>query len=769
VSGLPSLPPGLPAGLEKFLRKLGEQVEVANSDRGSPLNAKPTIQDLIDIGLINASTTQSLKANGKSFTLDNASSWLSPAMPGWFSDLENPPAPNGLTVAMNQANMVLAWNLWNSVYYGQTLVYRADSNNLSAAVLIGSTTGNTYVDNLPPAGQAYFYWIRTQSKSLNTSDYNLVSGTTVGNVAGAPSVTSVFDSTDVVLSWPTPTSALQIKYYIIRYGASFAAGLDVGTSNTNTLRLTCAFGGTRLFWVAAVDINGQLGLAGSCSVTVVPPNAPTATQTIQNDSLVLSYSAASMSLPIDSYEVRYGASFAAGTTVGKGVGTRFETAVNWTGNRTFWVAAYDTAGNQSTATQVIFAPTLPSAVALTTQVVDNNVLLSWTASTGSLSVVSYLVDRGGVSIGTIAGRFTVVFETAAGTYTYGITPIDSAGNTGTRATTSATVAQPPDYQLQSNANSGFSGAASVVTISNATPGVVTWLQQPFMADTPVTFTTTGALPSPLVAGTTYYVNSPGTDTFQLAATVGGAAINTTTAGSGVHTASSRGFDVAIDPASGGLLCNVDTNETWATHFTSRGWTTIDQQIAAGYPLYTIGKTTGRYAEIVDYGATISAAKVTMTPTLYSSNGTVTITPTVSTSPNSTVWTDFVGVYSAYSTAYRYVKYILNMTATHDGSGLATDTASLIVIQPLNYRLDVKQRTFQGMVSALSTDAGGTSVDITGQFIDVASITVSALGTTALFVVYDFVDTANPTAFKVLVFNSSGTRVSATVSYTLRGV
>jgi hypothetical protein len=129
----------------------------------------------------------------------------------------------------------------------------------------------------------------------------------------------------------------------------------------------------------------------------------------------------------------------------------------------------------------------------------------------------------------------------------------------------------------------------------------------------------------------------------------------------------------------------------------------------------------------------------------------------------------VGVYSAYSTAYRYVKYILNMTATHDGSGLATDTASLIVIQPLNYRLDVKQRTFQGMVSALSTDAGGTSVDITGQFIDVASITVSALGTTALFVVYDFVDTANPTAFKVLVFNSSGTRVSATVSYTLRGV
>jgi len=47
--------------------------------------------------------------------------------------------------------------------------------------------------------------------------------------------------------------------------------------------------------------------------------------------------------------------------------------------------------------------------------------------------------------------------------------------------------------------------------------------------------------------------------------------------------------------------------------------------------------------------------------------------------------------------------------------------------------------------------------------------LTPLGTTPLTAIYDFVDTPYPTSFKVLVFNSAGTRVSATVSWTVRGV
>lgn len=80
------------------------------------------------------------------------------------------------------------------------------------------------------------------------------------------------------------------------------------------------------------------------------------------------------------------------------------------------------------------------------------------------------------------------------------------------------------------------GEESTVTISQASPGVVSWVGHGLEAGTPVILQTTGALPTGLVAGQTYYVVSPLTDSFSLAATPGGTAINTSSAGSGVHTA-----------------------------------------------------------------------------------------------------------------------------------------------------------------------------------------------------------------------------------------
>lgn len=76
-----------------------------------------------------------------------------------------------------------------------------------------------------------------------------------------------------------------------------------------------------------------------------------------------------------------------------------------------------------------------------------------------------------------------------------------------------------------------SGAA---TISIASPGVVT---SPFTVKQydPVKFTTTGALPTGITAGTTYYALSSGTS-FQISTAPGGAAIVTSGTQSGTHTA-----------------------------------------------------------------------------------------------------------------------------------------------------------------------------------------------------------------------------------------
>jgi hypothetical protein len=75
-----------------------------------------------------------------------------------------------------------------------------------------------------------------------------------------------------------------------------------------------------------------------------------------------------------------------------------------------------------------------------------------------------------------------------------------------------------------------------VTITVATPAVVTWAANGLPDGTPVSLSTTGALPAGLAAGVIYYVVNRTTDTFQLSEELGGAPLATTSAGAGVHTA-----------------------------------------------------------------------------------------------------------------------------------------------------------------------------------------------------------------------------------------
>lgn len=75
-----------------------------------------------------------------------------------------------------------------------------------------------------------------------------------------------------------------------------------------------------------------------------------------------------------------------------------------------------------------------------------------------------------------------------------------------------------------------------VEISVAAPAVVDWPDNTLEANDPVTFTTTGTLPAPLQVDVVYFVVESADGAFSIAATEGGPAIETTSAGSGVHTA-----------------------------------------------------------------------------------------------------------------------------------------------------------------------------------------------------------------------------------------
>lgn len=112
-------------------------------------------------------------------------------------------------------------------------------------------------------------------------------------------------------------------------------------------------------------------------------------------------------------------------------------------------------GEATTTVLVVF----PGPVLIIGQVIDNNVLLQWTASllVGSFATDYYEIKRGNEIIGIVKGTFTSYFEVVAGLYTYTITAIDIAGNYGLGASIELLINQPPDYVLQDERSSAFDG------------------------------------------------------------------------------------------------------------------------------------------------------------------------------------------------------------------------------------------------------------------------------------------------------------------------
>jgi hypothetical protein len=212
-----------------------------------------------------------------------------------------------------------------------------------------------------------------------------------------------------------------------------------------------------------------------------------------------------------------------------------------------------------------------------------------------------------------------------------------------------------------------------------------------------------------------------------------------------------------------LYANVNAAETWQDHFTTRSWTTPQDQINAGYSIYGLpSQTTGQYYEDIDYGAVLAGTKITMTLTSDTSIGSTTIAPTIKVKKLvGDAWTTYAGVDSVFVTDFRYVR------AQYDFTSAGND--DLLQITALNVKLDAKLRTDSGSGTASSSDSGGTVVNFNVPFIDVDSISVTPAGTASVMGVYDFVDVPNPTSFKVLLFNASGTRISGSFSWSARGV
>lgn len=89
----------------------------------------------------------------------------------------------------------------------------------------------------------------------------------------------------------------------------------------------------------------------------------------------------------------------------------------------------------------------------------------------------------------------------------------------------------------------LSTISDTFTVTIASPGVFTLTAHGFIPGQVVYFSTTGALPTGLTAGTAYYVITAGltADAFQVSTTIGGSAVNTSGSQSGTHTVKTQTY------------------------------------------------------------------------------------------------------------------------------------------------------------------------------------------------------------------------------------
>lgn len=123
------------------------------------------------------------------------------------------------------------------------------------------------------------------------------------------------------------------------------------------------------------------------------------------------------------------------------------------------------------------------------------------------------------------------------------------------------------------AHQGTTTSSATVTMTIASPCVITWNSHGKANNTAIVFTTTGALPTGLTVGTTYYVSGAAANTFNVSATIGGAAINTSGTQTGTHTAKTT------STAPAGRLTGTDP--LWIDLGPTNRWAMFDTIISTG--------------------------------------------------------------------------------------------------------------------------------------------------------------------------------------------
>jgi hypothetical protein len=312
-------------------------------------------------------------------------------------------------------------------------------------------------------GHVWNVWARAFN-NVAYSAWTFAGAYTITGKTDSPAAPTSFSATQeafgVRLSW-TKSASYDAVAYQIRTGSAWDTGTPIAEVTADSFFWKPQTAGAVTFRIKAVDAWGNLSTEATAAITASVPAVSDLALTVDGDAALLTWSAPASSYQIADYEIRVGSTYGASTLLGYSKTTTYRSVVTSTGSQRYWVTARDVAESLGTETSVDLLVSVPTTPAPSAEVVDNFVLLRWADCKTTLPVTRYVVYRNAAEVGDNGdGRFATIFETAAGTYTYGVKAIDSAGNESTIGTIDAVVSAPPDYILRDTFDSTFSGTAT---------------------------------------------------------------------------------------------------------------------------------------------------------------------------------------------------------------------------------------------------------------------------------------------------------------------
>ena len=414
--------------------------------------------------------------------------------------------------------------------------------------------------------------------------------------------------------------------------------------------------------------------------TAPPTDVTTFTATVRDYGILLNWNEIPDADVIE-YEIRIsGADWAQSNFIARTTGNNYVTDFRTAGTHLFRIKAIDTSGNYSTNNRTVSVTiNAPSAPTVAHAISGENVILSWNEPTSQFAVDYYQISYGSPEtvVGTIKGTVYTTKGTWSGDRTYYVKAIDVAGNTGTAGTEVVTITPPSAVQgltlavIDNNVKIDWDAPASS-TLPIAKYRIkkgATYAGATLIGEVSATFTLVAEEVGGLI---TYWV--VGVDTAGNEGTTANKTVNVKNPPDLVILSETdldlTTFTLANMHVVGStLLGPVDTTETWTTHYTGNSFTSPQDQINAGEPLYPQPTPTWCGAEkVIDYGANLPAAIVLCNFDSVIFAGTPTIEVRLWHSTDGTNFTGgSVGTSIATNAAFRYVKVRISYGTVPNGT------------------------------------------------------------------------------------------------------